>query len=92
MWKNFGFPLLTYWNSFLSYGSPIEQISVIVSVVWEFIIHHSDIEVFNHLQSYDATTHFESTVKNVIAMYSKITGEVNSSAIIWLTKLHISLY
>ncbi|RVW39846.1 Guanosine nucleotide diphosphate dissociation inhibitor 2 [Vitis vinifera] len=25
--------------------------------------------------SYDATTHFESTVKNVIAMYSKITGE-----------------
>ncbi|XP_034681495.1 guanosine nucleotide diphosphate dissociation inhibitor At5g09550-like isoform X1 [Vitis riparia] len=25
--------------------------------------------------SYDATTHFESTVKNVIAMYSQITGE-----------------
>ncbi|XP_059647993.1 guanosine nucleotide diphosphate dissociation inhibitor At5g09550 [Cornus florida] len=26
--------------------------------------------------SYDATTHFESTVKDVIAMYSKITGKV----------------
>lgn len=29
------------------------------------------------LQSYDGTTHFESTVTDVIAMYSKITGKVN---------------
>lgn len=28
------------------------------------------------LQSYDATTHFESTVADVVAMYSKITGKV----------------
>lgn len=27
-------------------------------------------------QSYDATTHFESTVKDVISMYCKITGKV----------------
>jgi len=31
----------------------------------------------NSLQSYDATTHFESTVKDVIAMYKKITGKVS---------------
>lgn len=31
------------------------------------------------LQSYDATTHFESTVQDVISMYSKITGKVISS-------------
>lgn len=28
------------------------------------------------MQSYDATTHFESTVEDVIAMYSRITGKV----------------
>ena len=27
-------------------------------------------------QSYDATTHFESTVDDVIQLYSKITGKV----------------
>ncbi|MGS7457278.1 hypothetical protein [Mycobacterium tuberculosis] len=28
------------------------------------------------MQSYDATTHFESTVIDVLAMYTKITGKV----------------
>lgn len=28
------------------------------------------------LQSYDATTHFETTVNDVIQMYTKITGKV----------------
>lgn len=32
--------------------------------------------MLNFLQSYDATTHFESTVKDVLAMYTKITGKV----------------
>lgn len=32
--------------------------------------------VSNFLQSYDATTHFESTVQDVLEMYSKITGKV----------------
>lgn len=27
-------------------------------------------------QSYDATTHFESTVMDVLSMYTKITGKV----------------
>lgn len=30
------------------------------------------------LQSYDATTHFESTVDDVLNMYSLITGKVRS--------------
>ena len=28
------------------------------------------------MQSYDGSTHFESTVTDVLAMYSKITGKV----------------
>jgi Rab GDP dissociation inhibitor len=28
------------------------------------------------LQSYDATTHFETTVQDVLSMYNKITGKV----------------
>ena len=28
------------------------------------------------LQSYDPTTHFETTVKDVLAMYTRITGKV----------------
>ncbi|KAG0609386.1 hypothetical protein M758_8G180300 [Ceratodon purpureus] len=31
------------------------------------------------LQSYDPTTHFESTVKDVLAMYTRITGKVSLS-------------
>lgn len=31
------------------------------------------------LQSYDATTHFETTVKDVLSLYNKITGKVNIS-------------
>lgn len=27
-------------------------------------------------QSYDASTHFETTVKDVLALYNKITGKV----------------
>ena len=29
------------------------------------------------LQSYDPSTHFESTVEDVLAMYTKITGKVS---------------
>lgn len=32
--------------------------------------------VSNLAQSYDATTHFESTVQDVLEMYTKITGKV----------------
>ena len=33
------------------------------------------------MQSYDATTHFETTVHDVLAMYSRITGKVHLSRI-----------
>lgn len=32
--------------------------------------------IFPYMQSYDATTHFESTVMDVLAMYRMITGKV----------------
>ena len=34
-------------------------------------------EVFFSLQSYDATTHFETTVTDVLSMYTAITGKVS---------------
>ena len=36
---------------------------------------------FLYYQSYDATTHFESTVADVLEMYTKITGKVNNKLI-----------
>lgn len=33
--------------------------------------------LLHFLQSYDATSHFESTVDDVIQLYSKITGKVS---------------
>lgn len=33
------------------------------------------------LQSYDPTTHFETTVKDVLAMYTRITGKVGPNRI-----------
>lgn len=53
----------------------------------EFLLFSISIQEFlcvflnaNDFQSYDATTHFESTVKDVISMYSQITGKVNFAA------------
>lgn len=45
-----------------------------------FILYLSDVS-----QSYDATTHFESTVADVLNMYTLITGKV--SKIFFLTIL-----
>lgn len=40
--------------------------------------------VFNlSFQSYDATTHFESTVMDVLSLYTKITGKVPSCAFLF---------
>lgn len=33
-------------------------------------------ELLVGLQSYDPTTHFETTVQDVLAMYTRITGKV----------------
>jgi RAB protein geranylgeranyltransferase component A len=43
------------------------------------------------LQSYDATTHFETTVQDVLSMYNKITGKVTQVMTIGVkrfTKFH----
>ena len=36
------------------------------------------------LQSYDPTTHFETTVQDVLAMYTRITGKVCVKMRMWL--------
>lgn len=44
------------------------------------------------MQSYDATTHFETTVKDVVQLYSKMTGKVRIFLVNIQLKLRISLH
>lgn len=46
------------------------------TIFFFFLVLNFMIFIYFVLQSYDATTHFESTVADVVAMYGKITGKV----------------
>lgn len=55
----------------------ISMVLFSITTISSFQSHLSYIYIYTHvLQSYDPSTHFESTVEDVLAMYTKITGKV----------------